>query len=172
MPAGSWAVVLDVDETTLDNSEHQRRLAMTGTVQNDSAWYAWIRERAAPPVPGAVEFTNSVRRLGGRVALVSNRDEPLCDATRDNVRTAGIAADVVLCRVNKVSDKMPRFKAVEDGAAGQPVRILAWVGDNIMDFPGLTQAARTEPGALDAFGTRYFMLPNPLYGSWQSNPRN
>ncbi len=170
---GTWAVVLDVDETTLDNSEHQRRVAVSGVVRNDSIWYSWVRERAAPAIPGAVEFTNAVRRLGGRVALVSNRDDVVCDATRENVRAVGIAADVVLCRVNRVSDKTPRFNAIEAGTAGiGAARIVMWLGDNIMDFPRLTQASRTDPSAYDPFGTRYFMLPNPLYGSWESNPGN
>jgi 5'-nucleotidase (lipoprotein e(P4) family) len=168
---GTWAVVLDVDETTLDNSEYQRRLARTHGVFADSTWYAWIRERAAPAIPGAVEYTRTVHALGGRVVLVSNRDDVVCDATRDNALAVGIPADLVLCRVNHVSDKVPRFEAVENGTAGMPpARIIQWVGDNILDFPGMTQSARSDPAAFEPFGRRYFMLPNPLYGSWQSNP--
>jgi predicted secreted acid phosphatase len=45
--------------------------------------------------------------------------------------------------------------------------VVAWVGDNILDFPGMTQAARGDPRALAEFGKRYFILPNPMYGSWQ-----
>jgi predicted secreted acid phosphatase len=87
----------------------------------------------------------------------------------------GLAADVVLCRANRVSDKNPRFDAIQRGTpetGGAPLRVLLWVGDNILDFPALTQAARTQANGLDLFGDRYFMLPNPLYGSWESNPRN
>ncbi len=46
-----------------------------------------------------------------------------------------------------------------------------WLGDNIHDFPGMTQAVRSAgAAAFDAFGDRYFILPNPLYGSWVENP--
>ncbi len=173
LAAGSWAVILDVDETSLDNSEYQRRLAFAGQRLTDSTWYAWIRESAAPAVPGAVEFTRTIAQLGGRVVLVSNRDDVVCDATRANLRARDVTHDLVLCRVNKLSDKGPRFGAVEEGTAGlPPLRIIMWIGDNVHDFPGLTQAVRATPGALDLFGSRYFMLPNPLYGSWESNPRN
>jgi len=44
-------------------------------------------------------------------------------------------------------------------------------GDNIGDFPGLSQSSRDDPGALDDFGDRFFVLPNPMYGSWEGNPR-
>ena len=50
-----------------------------------------------------------------------------------------------------------------------PLTVVAWVGDNILDFPGLSQAARNDPRALELFGKKYFVLPNPMYGSWQQN---
>jgi 5'-nucleotidase (lipoprotein e(P4) family) len=174
-PAGAWTVVLDIDETTLDNSEFQRRLAVTGATYSDSTWNAWVRERAAPAVPGAVAFMNTVHSVGGRVALVSNRDDIVCSETRSNLRTMGIHADVVLCRVNHVSDKNPRFDALQNGTAAAglpPLRILLWVGDNIQDFPHLTQDVRATPGGFELFGDRYFMLPNPMYGSWEANERS
>jgi predicted secreted acid phosphatase len=45
--------------------------------------------------------------------------------------------------------------------------VAAWFGDNILDFPGMTQAARNDRRALAEFGVRYFILPNPMYASWQ-----
>jgi 5'-nucleotidase (lipoprotein e(P4) family) len=175
LPAGSWAVILDVDETVLDNSEMRRRDALSGAAFSDSARHDWVRQRAAKAIPGAVQFTQAVRQLGGRVAFVTNRDDFECDDTKANLTSVGLAADVVLCRANRVSDKNPRFDAIQRGTpetGGAPLRVLLWVGDNILDFPALTQAARTQANGLDLFGDRYFMLPNPLYGSWESNPRN
>ena len=53
-------------------------------------------------------------------------------------------------------------------AGGPPLEVVAFLGDNILDFPNLTQAAAKKADtALDAFGVTYFMLPNPMYGSWQ-----
>lgn len=171
---GSWAVILDADETVLDNSAYQRRIALRGQRFADSTWYAWVREQAAVAVPGAAEFTQLVRRLGGRVAIVTNRDDVICPPTIANLESAGIAADVVLCRTPGQSDKNPRFRAVAEGttpAGLPPLRILAWIGDNIRDFPGLDQVDRDRTDALTLFGERYFMLPNPMYGSWEGLPR-
>jgi 5'-nucleotidase (lipoprotein e(P4) family) len=168
--AGSWAVILDADETVLDNSEYQRRLAASGTRYADSTWALWVRERAAVAVPGAPAFTQRVRALGGRVAIVTNRADSLCAETRDNLRGAGVHADAVLCKPPGGSDKNPRFAAVQRGEAtpgAGAVAVLMWVGDNIQDFPGLTQRARTDDAALAPFGVRWFLLPNPMYGSWE-----
>ena len=172
--AGTWAVILDADETVLDNSEYQRRRALLDSGYTDPSWVAWVRERSVRAVPGAAEFTRRVHELGGRVAIVTNRADSLCAETRENLGTAGIAADVVLCQPGRESDKNPRFVRIESGTAtpGVPaMRVVAWVGDNIQDFPGLTQqAVRNDPvDALADFGRRFFIIPNPMYGSWERN---
>ena len=41
--------------------------------------------------------------------------------------------------------------------------------DNIMDFPDTTQSIRAKgESAFTEFGARWFVLPNPMYGSWQA----
>jgi 5'-nucleotidase (lipoprotein e(P4) family) len=173
LPPNTWAVILDADETVLDNSTYQKRRSELGLGYTGESWNEWVREVAAPALPGAATFTRLVRQLGGRVAIVTNRDEVVCDPTRENLRRVGVEADVVLCR-RDTSDKNPRFTAVERGTASRelvPLRVLMWVGDNIQDFPVLTQAARLgDEGAFEPFGRIYFMLPNPMYGSWERNP--
>jgi 5'-nucleotidase (lipoprotein e(P4) family) len=167
---GSWAVILDADETVLDNSEYQRRLAAADSAFSQRSWTAWVNERAAPAVAGAPEFTARVHALGGRIVIVTNRADAACDATRDNLRSAQIVTDLVLCQPPGESDKNPRFRRVQTGTAAPGVPVLTvveWVGDNIQDFPSLTQAVRGDTTALGAFGKTYFVLPNPMYGSWE-----
>ena len=168
--AETWAVILDADETVLDNSEYQRRLAVAHSAFDPKGWSAWVNERAAPPVAGAPEFTARVHSLGGRVVIVTNRSMAECGSTRENLRAAGVAADVVLCQPPGEGNKNPRFERVQNGTAAPgipPLTVIEWLGDNIQDFPGLTQAARTDSAALAQFGRKYFMLPNPMYGSWE-----
>jgi 5'-nucleotidase (lipoprotein e(P4) family) len=172
LPRNSWAVILDADETVLDNSEYQRRRALVDSGYTEASWTAWVNERTAVAVPGAAEFTARVRAAGGRVVIVTNRTQAVCDSTRGNLATAGIVADLVLCQPpgQGQGDKNLRFKRVVDGTAAPGVpalTVVAWVGDNILDFPGMTQAVRNDPRALADFGVRYFILPNPMYGSWQ-----
>jgi 5'-nucleotidase (lipoprotein e(P4) family) len=171
---GTWAVILDADETILDNSAYQRRRAAQGLGFTPETWDAWVREEQATALPGAAVFLTLVHELGGRIAIVTNRDEAVCAETRRNMEALELVSDVVLCRVKGVSDKNPRFEAVQRGTAAPgmgPLEVVAWVGDNIQDFPALTQKVRSAPAeALSAFGRTYFMLPNPMYGSWERLP--
>lgn len=171
---GAWGVILDADETVLDNSTYQLRRARLGLGYTSESWNDWVREEAAPVLPGAAAFIREVKQLGGSVAIVTNRDEAVCEETRRNLSDVGVAADVVLCRQPGPSSKEGRFHAVEEGttpAGLPPLRVVAWVGDNIQDFPGGSQALRdAETDALADFGARFFVLPNPMYGSWEANP--
>ena len=47
-----------------------------------------------------------------------------------------------------------------------------WVGDNIHDFPGMEQEHRHDPRAFEDFGARFVIVPNPMSGSWVSNPQD
>jgi len=173
LTAEHWGVIMDADETLLDNSEFERRIAETGEPFEEAMWDAWVLEEAAGAVPGAVAFTELVERLGGRVAVVTNRDERLCPATRRNLHGIGVRAAVVLCET-ETGEKEPRFRSVQEGTAAEglpPLHVVLWIGDNIGDFPDLEQAVRDGPDSVFApFGDRYFVIPNPMYGSWLGNP--
>jgi 5'-nucleotidase (lipoprotein e(P4) family) len=168
LPAGSWGVILDVDETVLDNSEYQKRLALTGTAYTSATWDAWVREKQATALPGAKAFIDTVLdELQGHVVFVTNRTQAQCTDTEANLRTQGIRFDLVLCDSGD-GNKNPRFDAVIAGKAGiAAINVVLWVGDNIQDFPGLDQQ---HPGDAAKFGSSYFVLPNPMYGSWQRLP--
>jgi 5'-nucleotidase (lipoprotein e(P4) family) len=171
LPSGEWGVILDADETVLDNSEYAVRRSRVDSAYDEPSWTAWVKEEAAGAVPGAVAFTRRVHALGGRVAIVTNRDDAVCPETRANLRKVGVDADVVLCMPPGQEDKNPRFARLENGTAWPgipPLTVLEWLGDNIQDFPGMTQAAARDTAAFALFGRRYFVLPNPTYGSWQA----
>lgn len=167
----TWAVILDADETIIDNSTFE--LEQAGKVYSDSAWREWVNRKAAPALPGAVEFTRLVHQLGGKVVIVTNRENALCDLTRENFQADSIDADLVLCRTT-TGDKNPRFQAVANGTASPSLpamKVLMWFGDNIQDFPNLAQQVRQGgDSGYDLFGKTYFLLPNPMYGSWERVP--
>ena len=172
--AGTWGVIMDGDETVLDNSEYQRRLFERGTRFDINTWNAWVREVAADSLPGAGAFVRRVRELGGRLVMVTGREEVVCDATRENLRRLGMQFDAVLCQQPTERGKNDRFRAVAEGTtpAGLPrMDVLIYVGDNIQDFPNGTQELRAGASPLlDNFGRTWFLLPNPMYGSWERNP--
>jgi 5'-nucleotidase (lipoprotein e(P4) family) len=167
------AVILDVDETVLDNSPLEARLIQNGQSYNSEAWNQWVNEAAAPALPGAVEFTRKAADLGIRVVYLTNRSADHEEVTRQNLIKQGFPlpddADAVLCKgehENWGSDKTSRRAYVASS-----FRVLLLLGDDLNDFV----YARTEPAARVAlfekyksnFGQTWFQLPNPAYGSWE-----
>jgi 5'-nucleotidase (lipoprotein e(P4) family) len=170
---GAWAVAVDADETLISNSQQSKEAALGAPGPFEEQWDAWVERREAPVLPGARRFLERVRELGGRIAVVTNRRQRHCPQTVDNLQALELPFDIVLCRTDERSKEL-RWRSVEDGTASPdlpPLEILMWVGDNIHDFPGLDQELRfAGPEALSEFGDRFFVLPNPLYGSWEHNP--
>lgn len=167
-----WAVILDADETVISNLQYQIERHRAGAAFSPESWNAWVRRREATALPGAAQFLARVHALGGRIAIVTNRLQSECEDTAAVFRAHALTFDAMLCRPDGgPSDKNPRFAAVATGqslAGHGPLEIAAFVGDNIQDFPSMTQAARQQGEAAFAeFGIRYFMLPNPMYGGWQ-----
>jgi len=169
---GTWTVVTDADQTILDNSLYQIERERQGLGFTRESWHAWTKRREAVPLPGARGFLARVRSLGGRIAVVTNRRESECPDTEAVFRAHDLAFDVMLCRPDDgPSDKNPRFEAVAAGttpAGLPPLEIVAILGDNIRDFPGRSQALHEKGDeAFADFGRRSFVLPNPMYGSWE-----
>jgi len=169
---GTWGVVLDADETVIDNSLYQLERARAGKPFDAASWRAWTARREATPLPGAAAFLSRVRELGGRIAIVTNRTAAECPDTEAVFRAHGLAYDAMLCKPDAgPSDKDPRFEAVARGttpAGLPPLDVVAFLGDNVRDFPGQSQAIRAQGDeAFASFGVRYFVLPNPMYGSWE-----
>lgn len=169
------AIILDVDETVLDNSPYaSRQIKMRKRYEGES-WAAWCEESAAPPVPGAVELTRYAAGRGVTVFYVTNRNASLQEATRENLRRQSfpLAADreTLFTRGSreewKDSDKGPRRKFVAD-----EFRVLLLVGDDLGDFLSGVKKTPAERQALAApyasyWGSRWIVLPNPVYGSWE-----
>jgi 5'-nucleotidase (lipoprotein e(P4) family) len=172
--SGRWTVVLDVDETALDNSTYQLERAAYGLPYDEGSWSAFVETRQSPAVPGVVGFVELVRRSGGRVAWISNRNASLADATRENLKTVGLwNDDDRLCLQKTAQDpKSARRRQVITGQgdcswAGIAMPIVAFVGDQLGDFPA---ASEQIPGTGNdaAFGITAFLLPNSMYGGWTS----
>jgi len=171
---GTWAVVLDADETVIDNSLYELERVEKKIPFGSDGWREWTARRAATPLPGAAAFLDRVRALGGKIVIVTNRSAGECPDTEAVFQAHRLAYDAMLCTPEAgPRDKNPRFEAVARGttAAGlPPLEVVAFVGDNIQDFPGLSQALRKESDeAFAPFGVRFFVLPNPMYGSWERN---
>ena len=170
------AVILDIDETVLDNSESEERGIREGTVYSEARWAEWCSERKAVPIPGALEFTRAAAAKGVAVFYVTNRDRALEQATRDNLAKYGFpldsGRDTLLTRAERPewasSEKSSRRSRV-----AQDFRILLLIGDDFGDFVAGARVTLAERRALvDAhaamWGMKWIALPNPMYGSWKT----
>jgi 5'-nucleotidase (lipoprotein e(P4) family) len=171
--SGAWGVVLDIDETTLNNSTYQQERMDLGLGFSPASWTAWVNRRAATPLDGAAPFIARIKQLGGKVVFVSNRTAATeCAATEDNLAAHGISYDGIFCKTD-TSDKNPRFTAITNGTASSSLpalKIVMFVGDNILDYPLLSQDLRKQPASAYArFGDDFVVLPNSMYGSWEKN---
>ena len=164
---GTWAVVVDADETLLDNSLYQVERERLGQGFTAESWKAWTKRREAVPFPGARSFLERVRELGGRIAVVTNRREAECPDTRAVFDAQGLLYDLMLCRPdNGPSDKTSRFQAVRGGTTSSglpPLEVVAFLGDSIRDFP---EEESGEPVS-ESFPGPFFIVPNPMYGGWE-----
>ncbi len=169
--ADTWAVALDADETVISNIQFEKELRLAGGDFTTASFTDWTARREATLLPGVMRFLDRVRELGGKIAIVTNRRQPTCPDTEANLKALSMPFDVILCRTDD-REKEPRWELVEEGKAGiPPVEILMWLGDNIGDFPGLDQELRhLGVEAYGRFGKDFFVLPNPMYGSWEDNP--
>jgi len=167
-----WGVVLDLDETVLDNSPYQVELSRTGDSYSEDTWHEWCEQSAAEAVPGVVDFIGAVRARGGQVVYVSNRKQVVHDATLANLKDLGLwQPDDQMCLRTDVSDKSVRRQQLRTGegacSVGEPLRVALYIGDNINDFPRDDEANGLR---MDGFGQSYFLLPNPMYGEWTRGP--
>lgn len=167
------AVVLDVDETVLDNSAYQARLVLENRQYNSKTWKAWVREEKAEAVPGALDFTQTAVRNGVQVIYLTNRDADVEEATRDNLETLGFPIqdhpDAVLTQYEQ--DGWEPKSARRDWVA-ERYRILLLIGDNFGDFVAhadtTVSARRNRSRGLQSYwGKQWIVLPNAQYGSWE-----
>ena len=168
-----WAVVLDLDETVVDNSTYQIERKAYGETFELKSWNAWCERREAKAVPGAKEFIDAVRKMGGEVVYLSNRHVVTQEATIDNLKALDLweKNDTICLKTDdEAYTKVVRRTELRSGQGDCNIKdkemtVLAYLGDNIHDFPEEDEEA--QEGGRDAqFGVRYFLFANPMYGSW------
>ncbi len=170
-------VIMDVDETVLDNSPYQARLVRDGKEFDEVTWDQWVAEKKAKPVPGVVDFAKAATAKGVTVLYLSNRAEHLQAATLENLRSVGlpVADDSVFLGLGTFVEGCEQNgseKNCRRQLAGRKYRVLMQFGDQFGDFAQIVANTPDGRAAMldeyrDWFGERWWMLPNPTYGSWE-----
>lgn len=166
------AIVVDADETVLDNSRYQATLLKNRRNYDSQSWMEWVNRAEAEAIPGAVEFLRYAASKGVRVFYITNRKLVEKQSTATNLKKLGfpdVSEQTLLVRTDE-SSKEARRQSVSANH-----RIVLLMGDNLNDFAEVFDKSRTVADRLAAvehnkaqFGTRFIVLPNVMYGDWES----
>lgn len=178
------AIILDIDETVLDNSQYQAQLLIDGDQFDPETWDKWIAARSAPAIPGSVNFINNVRKKGVEVIYITNREckfrdgvNDICPQKRDtieNLKTIGISdvSEGNMMLKNEKPEWTSEKKSRREEVA-KNYRVIMLFGDDLGDFlPDVKKNITSqERDALvikysSYWGVKWFSFANPTYGSW------
>ena len=162
-------VIVDADETVLDNSAFQGHELKKGVSYVQSDWTAWTALAQADTVPGALSFLKFAAAKNVEVFYVTNREEADRIGTLKNLQKFGFpnADEAHLLLKTTTSDKEPRRQKI-----AEKYNILLLCGDNLSDFSNVFyREAKNTKEQVDLmqnqFGKRFIVLPNPMYGDWE-----
>lgn len=189
------AVIMDLDETVIDNSGYQAYLYLNGVSFKPDTWSAWLDYQACEPraqhaIPGAVDFIRYAESRGVKVFYVSNRPASGRDATADLLEELGVSRpdDGRLLLVDKDADaraasvwgdverltKSQGYKERRRIQVQLENHVVAYFGDDLGDFVTYVKTGSDDEagrlaevaGNKERWGAQWFILPNPSYGSW------
>ena len=170
------AVIMDVDETVLDNTGFEIELIKNNASYTPAMWTEWVNRSSATLVPGALEFIRYAQKRGVRVIYVTNRKAHEEAATRVNLAKVGVQldnkTDEILTRGERPdwsADKTTRRRIVS-----KQYRVLLYIGDNMNDFLAGVRVKPQERTKLaiqhkQRWGREWIVLPNPIYGTWEQS---
>lgn len=167
---GIPAVVLDLDETVLDNSPYQLSIIAANRTYDEGSWAEWVQKASAEALPGALEFTRNCQERGVEVYYVSNRSIDFMNPTITNMQNLGFPnadPDHILLKEDD-SDKTTRREFVASHHD-----VILYCGDNLRDYRedfsdrtvdfGKDHVEERESEML----TEFIIFPNPMYGEWE-----
>ncbi len=195
---GTWGIVADLDATILDTSWIKLKRYLEGKQGSGTPTELMDALRndktETTVIPGALSFLKEVEKLGGYISFVTNRDTSVEIETKHTLKHLSIPYNqVIFYRKDnnktqgatdnqQLKTKEDRFFAIANGIVPSKLlqhNILMFIGDSIVDFPGMAQADSDNfnASAVDSqahdkfskFGTEFIILPNPTYGVWRKN---
>lgn len=163
------AIILDIDETVLDNSPYQAYNALHDE-QFPDHWNDWVNAAKAKPVPGAKDFLNYANQNGVQIYYVSDRSTSQLKATKKNLANQGLPQatdDHILLKGKNDKSKETRRQAIEKNN-----NVIMFFGDSLTDMndpksPSVKDRYQDVMENANQFGSKYIILPCPMYGGWE-----
>jgi 5'-nucleotidase (lipoprotein e(P4) family) len=165
------AVIVDIDETVLNNVKYEAWLILSDSQQSKYNWKQWVDTAIADTLPGALEFLRYAQTKGVEVFYISNRALADVASSVKNLQKFNFPnADEkhLIFKSDKSNSKEFRRKQV-----AKDYDIVLLCGDNLGDFSAafddrtgnkLTDSINTYKSL---FGKKFIVLPNPMYGGWE-----
>lgn len=182
------AIITDVDETVVSNVEFQ---ATYQPPFKNSKLDDWNKRNKATPIPGVVGFLQQARAAGVEVFFVTNRPcetkagiEDPCPqkaVTVQDLREIGVDADAEHVMLADERPEWDREKITRRAHIAKTHRVIMLLGDDLGDFISCSRKKRLHPCADGAtiasrhaatvefgnyWGEGWYILPNPMHGSW------
>ncbi len=164
------AVIVDIDETVLDNSPYQVNAIQRERTFDQADWKVWTDKASAKACPGALEFLEHAKSKGCTVFYITNRDVRERASTLKNLTDLGFpfADEAHVLLMDGASDKTERRAMV-----GATHRIVLLVGDQLRDFDERFKDRSADYGRgvaatmADSLSKYFVLLPNPMYGTYR-----
>lgn len=167
---GKLAVVVDIDETMLNNSHIEAEAILKNKPFSKEFWAEWSAKSAAEATPGSVDFATFAKSKGVEIFYISNRDSSELGSTIANLAKVGFPyADSSHCLFKTTTSNKEARRLV----VAKTHNIVMLIGDNLGDFAEVFEHRKVNFGknAVDSlrtlFGKKFIVLPNPMYGDWE-----
>ncbi len=165
------AIITDIDETILDNSAYQAHQTLQGKDYESSSWFQWTAMSKADTVPGAPSFLKYASSKGIAIFYITNREEKeragtLLNLQKFNLPNADNSHLILRQGVSSKETRRLQVATVND--------VILLLGDNLADFTSafdkktLVEREKNTNTLVDAFGKKFIVIPNPVYGDWES----
>ena len=163
------AIVIDLDETVLNNLPYNEMLIDSSEVFTQESWSKWVNKKIATKVPGSLEFINYAKSKNVKIVYLSNRRVENYDPTKENLVNLGYPfdEDTLMLLRDETSDKTARRNTLND------YEIIMLLGDNLADFNSVfykksnNERIQSVDSLSKMFGDKFIVIPNLIYGDWE-----
>ena len=163
------AVVIDLDETVLNNLPYNEMLIDSSEVFTQESWSRWVNKKIATKVPGSLEFINYAKSKNVKIVYLSNRRVENYDPTKENLVNLGYPfdEDTLMLLRDETGDKTARRNTLND------YEIIMLLGDNLADFNSVfykksnNERIQSVDSLSKMFGDEFIIIPNLIYGDWE-----
>jgi 5'-nucleotidase (lipoprotein e(P4) family) len=171
------AVVLDIDETALDNSLYQVWMMKANQTFSTKTWNQFCAAQISRAIPGAVEFTRYADSKGVKVFYISNRGIETKADTMKNMEALGFAmgGNVDTFMLQNGRPDWGSQKGTRRAVIAKDYRILLNLGDQFGDFDDRYRGSEADrlkayEESKERWGREWIVLGNPSYGSFETAP--